>query len=148
MHPKERLQEDLKTAIKAGDSRRRDIIRAINAAIRQLEVDTRQTLSEDQVFSLFKTEIKRRRESIAEADKAGRDDISQNEQYEVDLIEAYLPKQLSREEIEIEVRKAVAEAGVSDIKGLGAVMKIVTPRLKSVADGKTINDVVKAVLGG
>ncbi|HRE47184.1 MAG TPA: GatB/YqeY domain-containing protein [Aggregatilineales bacterium] len=148
MHPKDKLTEDLKVAMKAGDVPRREALRMLTSAIKQIEVDTRKTLTEDELYTLLQKEAKKRRESVAEAEKLGRSDIAEKEQYEVTLIESYLPQQLTREEIEIEVRKAVAEAGVTDAKGMGSVMKILSPRLKGRADGKLVNEVVKAVLNG
>ena len=109
MGPKERLQDDLKAAMKAGDVTRRDTLRLIQAAIRQVEVDKRITVNDEQVYDLLSTEAKKRRDSIDEARNAGRGDIVGKEQAELDLIELYLPQQLSREELEAEVRRAIAE---------------------------------------
>lgn len=148
MHPKERLQEDLKAAMKAGDSARRDVIRLLQSALKQKEVDERITLSEEQVIALLMTEAKRRRESIAEAQAAGRATVVEQETFELGIIEGYLPKQLSREEIEAEVRKAIAETGVTTAKQQGELMKVLMPRVKGRADGKLVTDVVKALLNG
>ncbi len=95
MHPKERLQEDLKNAMKSGETRRRDTLRLITSAIKQVEVDSRAALSEEQVYGVLTSEAKKRRESIAEALKAGRQDIADKEQGELEVIESYLPKQLT-----------------------------------------------------
>ncbi|MCC7209004.1 MAG: GatB/YqeY domain-containing protein [Anaerolineae bacterium] len=146
MGPKERLQEDLKTAMKANEPARRDTLRLIQAAIRQVEVDKRITMNDDQVYDLLSTEAKKRRDSIAEAQKAGRGDIVEKEQAELALIESYLPQQLSRDELEAEVRQAIAEAGATSAKDMGKVMKVLMPRVKNRADGKLVNDVVKALL--
>ena len=148
MHPKERLQEDLKAALKAGDTARRDILRLLQAAIRQVEVDRRVTLDAEQVYELLATEAKKRRESIAEAQKAGREDIAAREQAELAVIETYLPDQLSREALEAEVRKAIEETGATTAKEMGQVMKVLMPRVKGRADGRLVNEVVKALLGG
>lgn len=148
MHPKERLQEDLKAALKAGDTARRDVLRLLQAAIRQVEVDRRVTLDAEQVYELLATEAKKRRESIAEAQKAGREDIAAREQAELAAIEAYLPDQLSREALEAEVRKAIEETGATTAKEMGQVMKVLMPRVKGRADGRLVNEVVKALLGG
>jgi uncharacterized protein YqeY len=148
MHPKERLQEDLKAAMKSGDTARRDVIRLLQSALKQKEVDERVTLSEEQVIALLMTEAKRRRESIAEAQAAGRTAVVEQETFELGVIESYLPKQLTREEIEAEVRKAMAETGVTTAKQQGELMKVLMPRVKGRADGKLVNDVVKALLNG
>ena len=147
MHPKDRMNEDLKTAMKSGDTFRKETLRLVLAAIKQVEIDTRTTLAEDQVYSLLQTEAKRRRDSITEAQNAGRSDIADKEQAELQLIESYLPTQLTREELEAEAHKAIAEAGASTAKDMGNVMKLLMPRVKGRADGKMVNDVVKALLG-
>lgn len=148
MHPKERLQEDLKAAMKSGDTARRDVLRLLQSALKQKEVDERVTLSEEQVIALLMTEAKRRRESIAEAQAAGRAAVAEQETFELGVIESYLPKQLTREEIEAEVRKAMAETGVTTAKQQGELMKVLMPRVKGRADGKLVTDVVKALLNG
>lgn len=148
MHPKERLQEDLKAAMKAGDAQRRDTLRLLQSAIRQKEVDERISLSEDQVYALLTKEAAKRRDSIAEARKAGRNDLADKEQFELTLIESYLPQQLSREEIAEEVRRAIAETGATTAKDMGNLMKVLMPRVKGKADGKLVNEVVKTLLNG
>ncbi len=148
MHPKERLQEDLKNAMKSGDAKRRDTLRLISSAIKQVEVDSRATLSEEQVYGVLTSEAKKRRESITEALTAGRQDVADKEQAELEVIESYLPKQLTREELEAEVRKAIEEAGARTAKDMGNVMKILMPRVRGLADGKLVNEVVKSLLNG
>src|SRR5579859_323158 len=147
MNPKDKMNEDLKQAMKSGDTARKDALRFILAAVKQVEIDSRKPLSEDQVYALLQTEAKKRRDSVAELRKAGRDDMADKEQAEVTLIESYLPEQLSREEVEAEARKAIAESGASSAKDMGNVMKVLMPRVKGRADGKLVNDVVKSLLG-
>jgi uncharacterized protein len=148
MHPKEKLQEDLKAAMKSGDTVRKEALRFVIAAIKQVEVDTRAQLSEEQTYSLLMTEAKKRRDSITEARKVGRGDLADKEEMELRLIESYLPQQLTRDELEAEARKAVDEAGAKTPKDMGNVMKILMPRVKGRADGKLVNDVVKSLLNG
>lgn len=148
MHPKDRMQEDLKTAMKAGDTQRKDALRFILAALKQVEVDTRTALSEEQTYGVLMTEAKKRRDSMGEMRKAGRDELADKEQMELTLIESYLPQQLSREELEAEVRKAIEEAGAKSAKDMGGVMKILMPRVKGRAEGKLVNDVVRSLLNG
>jgi len=147
MNPKEKLNEDLKAAMKSGDAQRRDTIRLMLTAIKQSEVDTRTALGEDQIYALLMTEAKKRRDSIAEMRGAGRNDLADKEQAELTLIESYLPQQLSREELEAEARKAIAESGAKSAKDMGGVMKVLMPRVKGRADGKLVNEVVKSLLG-
>jgi uncharacterized protein YqeY len=148
MHPKERLQEDLKAAMKSGNTQRKDALRFITAAIKQVEIDTRAQLTEEQTYGVLMTEAKKRRDSIAEARNAGRNDLADKEQMELELIESYLPQQLSREELQDEARKAIAESGAKTAKDMGNVMKVLMPRVKGRADGKLVNEVVKSLLNG
>lgn len=147
MHPKEQIQQDLKTAMKAGDTQRREILRLLMAAFKQVEVDRRIELSENDAVDILMTEAKKRRESIEEMDKAGRSDLIGQERYELGVIEEYLPRQLSREEIESLAREAIQESGATTPKDIGQVMKVLMPRLKGQADGKLVNTVVRELLG-
>lgn len=146
MHPKDRILDDLKTAMKAGDTSKRDALRLLSSAIKQAEIDTRTTLTEEQINSLLQTEAKKRRDTITEMQKAGREDIAAKEAMELALIESYLPTQLTREQIEEEVRKAISESGAQSAKDMGNVMKVLMPRVKGLADGKLVNEVVKSLL--
>lgn len=147
MHPKDQLNEDLKNAMKSGDAFRKDTLRLMLAAVKQIEVDQRKTLTEDDVYALLQTEAKKRRDSITEMRGAGRNDLADKEQAELTLIETYLPQQLSREELEVEARKAITESGAASAKDMGNVMKVLMPRVKGRADGKLVNEVVKSLLG-
>lgn len=147
MSLKDRLATDLKTALKAGDETRKNAVRALQAALKQAEVDRQVTLTDDDVLGLIQKEAKARRESIADAQKAGRADLAAGYQAELVIIESYLPQALSREEITALARAAVAEAGATDLKQLGAVMKLLSPRVKGRADGKLVNEIVRELLG-
>src|SRR5258707_4851245 len=147
MHPKEQLNEDLKAAMKSGDAFRKDTLRLMMSAIKQVEVDQRKTLTEEDVYGLLQTEAKKRRDSITEMRGAGRNDLADKEQAELTLIESYLPQQMTREELEVEARKAITESGAKSAKEMGSVMKVLMPRVKGRADGKLVNEVVKSLLG-
>ena len=147
MHPKEQILQDLKTAMKSGDTKRREALRLLTAAFKQVEVDQRKVLTESDAISILTSEAKKRREAIEEAEKAGRVELGEQEKYELALIEAYLPQQLSRAEIEKLVREAVQEVGATTPKDMGKVMKVLMPRLQGQADGKLVNTIVKEVLG-
>src|SRR5271165_2665754 len=144
--PKEKLNEDLKAAMKGGDATRKDAIRYILSAIKQVEIDTRETLTDERIFGILQTEAKKRRDSISEARKVGREDLASKEEYELTLIEHYLPTQLTREEIEAEARAVIREVGATGPKEQGAVMKMLLPKVKGRADGKLVNEVVGALL--
>lgn len=146
MAAKEKIQEDLKTAMKAGDTRRREALRLLMAAFKQVEVDKRITLSASDVVGILMAEAKKRRESIEEMDRAGRTELAAQERYELGLIESYLPRQLSREEIETLAREAIQESGATSSKDMGSVMKVLMPRVKGQADGKLVNAIVQELL--
>ncbi len=148
MHPKEKLQADIKEAMKAGQTERKDSLRFVLAAIKQVEIDTRKELTEDETYALLMNEAKKRRDSIDEATKAGRNDLAEKDQRELALIQTYLPQQLTREELEVEARKAIEESGAKSAKEMGNVMKVLMPRVKGRADGKLVNEVVKSLLAG
>lgn len=146
MHPKEQIQQDLIAAMKTGDTQRREVLRLLMAAFKQVEVDQRRVLSEGDALSVLMSEAKKRREALEEIARAGRADLAQQEQYELEVIESYLPKQLSREEIVVLARQAIAEVGAVTPKDMGRVMQILMPRLKGQADGKLVNTIVREIL--
>lgn len=146
MHPKEKIQEDLKAAMRSGDTQRREALRLLMAAFKQVEVDRRITLSESDALAVLMSEAKRRREAIDEMDKAGRSDLADQERYELAVTEEYLPKQISREEIEELAKQAIQEVGATTPKDIGNVMKVLMPRLKGQADGKQVNAIVQDLL--
>ena len=146
MHPKDQILQDLKDAMKSGDTKRREALRLLTAAFKQVEVDQRKELTADDVTAILSSEAKKRREAIEEAERAGRDELAAQEKYELALIEVYLPQQLSRAEIEKLVREAVQEVGATTPKDMGKVMKVLMPRLQGQADGKLVNTIVKEVL--
>ena len=141
---KEQIQNDLKEAMKAKDVERRDTLRLISAAFKQAEVDQRKDLTDDDVIAILKKEAKRREESITDLDKAGRD--TTQEKTELEIINAYLPAQMDRGQIESLAKEAIAEADATSTKEMGNVMKVLMPRLKGQADGKVVNEVVRSLL--
>lgn len=146
MHPKEQLQSDLKVAMKAKDVKRREVLRLLMAAFKQVEVDTRKELSAEDAVDILMTEAKKRREAITEMEGAGRSELAEQEKYELSVIETYLPQQLSREEVEAIAREVIAEVGATTPKEMGNVMKALMPRVKGQADGKLVNSVVRDLL--
>jgi len=144
----ERLNNDLKEAMRRNDETRKLAIRAVKAAITQAKVAGTEAreLSEQEVLAIIAKQIKQRRESIEEFTKGNRPDLVAKEQAEIEVLEAYLPKQLSEEEIRARAQAVIAELGVTDLKGLGPVMKRLTAELKGVADGGTINRIVRSLL--
>ncbi|MAU13060.1 MAG: glutamyl-tRNA amidotransferase [Anaerolineaceae bacterium] len=136
----------LKEAMKNKDTERRNTIRLLQSAIKQVEVDERRELSDEDVVDILQKEAKKRRESIDELTAAGREEQAQAEQDELDIIIEFLPEQLSREEIEVLVRDAIAKTGASSPKEMGKVMGILVPQTKGRADGKLVSLVVRELL--
>jgi uncharacterized protein YqeY len=147
MSLKDQLTSDFIAATKARDEVRKNATSLLRAAIKQAEIDRRTTLTDEEVVGVLQKEAKSRRESIADAHKAGRADLVSTYEAELAVIEHYLPRGLSREELIELARAAIAEAGVSDLKQQGAVMKLLSPRTKGRADGKLVSDIVRELLG-
>jgi hypothetical protein len=138
----------MKTAMRAKDSARLSAIRLLLSGIKQREVDERKELSDADVVAVIEKMIKQRRESIAQYEKAARNDLADVEKFELQLLSGYLPQQLSDSEIQQEVSKAVAESGASGIKDMGKVMAVLKPRLAGKADMGKVSNLVKTKLSG
>ncbi len=145
---KERLNSDMKEALKAHDAARLSAIRMIISAYRNKEIDSRKDLDDEGMLSVLSTAAKQRRESIEQYGKAGRKDLVDKETAELEVIQSYMPKQMSKEEIEALVKEAVAESGAKGPSDMGKAMKILMPKVKGRADGKLVNELVKVALGG
>ncbi len=146
MNLKERLQKDLKEAMKAKDTFKRDTIRFLMSAIKQVEVDTRKELSDEDIVKIIQKSVKQREEAAAQYKEGGRDDLYEKEIKEAELLRTYLPAQLSDEELEKELKAIIEETGATSMKDMGKVMGAATKRLAGRADGKRINEVVKKLL--
>mgnify|MGYP003615400468 CR=1 FL=1 len=147
MSLKEQLKEDLKTAMRDKDVVKRDSIRAINTMIKQIEVDERKDLNDEDVIKLIQKGIKQREESISQYKAASRDDLVEQEQAQVDVFMLYLPAQVSDVELETGMKEIIADVGATSMKDIGKVMGNATNRIAGVADGKRINEMVKKLLG-
>jgi uncharacterized protein YqeY len=144
---RERLDADLKDAMRAKDQLKLDTIRAVKSAIKYKEVEGEaKVLDEPAIIGVLTSMVKQRRDSIEEFTKAGRAELAAKEAKEIAILQSYLPKQLSAAELAAEVAKAIGEVGAKSVKDLGAVMKLLTPRLKGQAEGKAISEEVKAQL--
>lgn len=144
---KDRITEDMKNAMRAKDSERLGTIRMITSAIKQREVDERITLDDTQVLAVIEKMIKTRKESIAQFQSGGRDDLVAKEQKEVDLLQAYMPEQLSEAELDALIESAVTETGASSIKDMGKVMGLVKQKAQGRADMGAVSAKIKAKLG-
>ena len=147
MSLKEQLKEDLKTAMRDKDVVKRDSIRAINTMIKQIEVDERKELNDDDIIKLIQKGIKQREESISQYKAASRDDLVEQEQAQVNVFMLYLPAQVSNEELEAGMKEIIAQVGATSMKDIGKVMGNATKKFAGVADGKRINEMVKKLLG-
>ena len=143
---KEQLKEDVKTAMREKDVVKRDSVRAINTMIKQIEVDERRELSDEEIVKIIQKGIKQREEAIVQYQNAGRDDLVQKEQEQADVFKEYLPKQLSDEELETQLKILITEIGAQTIKDIGKVMGQASKKFAGVADGKRINETAKKLL--
>jgi uncharacterized protein YqeY len=148
MNLKETLQADMRSAMRQGDATRRDTLRMVLAAIKQEEVDGRASLDEAGLLKVLSRQAKQRKESIADAQKAGRNDLVEGEQAELAIIEAYLPQMMSASEIEALAAEIIEEQGASGMQDMGRVMGALMPRLQGRADGKLTSQVVRELLKG
>ncbi len=146
----ERLDADLKDAMRSGDTTRKLAIRAVKTAITEAKVSGTEakTLSDADVLAIITRQVKQRRDSIIEYTKGGRPDLVVQEEAEIAVLEVYLPRQLSEAEIRAHAQAVIAELGVIDMKGFGPVMKRLSADLRGTADGQIINRVVRELLGG
>jgi len=140
---KEQLMDDLKTAMKEKDTVRKNTVQMARAAVLQIEKDSRITLDEQGVLEVISKEVKKRRDVLPDYEKSGRADLIEILNREIDVLLAYLPQQLSSEEIEAIVKQAIDEVGATSMKDIGKVMSAIMPRTKGRADGKIINELVK-----
>ena len=146
MSLKEQLASDLKDAIRQSDEARKNAIRMATWAIKNAEVDKGAALSDADVLGLLGKEVKQRRESIREFEKGGRQDLVAKEQAELTVLQAYLPPQMSREEIVQAAREVIDEVGASGPGDKGKVMPVLIKRLAGRAEGREINEVVTEIL--
>jgi len=144
---KERVQDDMKAAMRAKDAARLSAIRLLLAALKQKEVDERLQLADADVLAIIEKMVKQRRESIAQFEKAARQDLADQEKFEIGVLTAYLPQQMGEAEVAQAIAAAVSEAGASGVKDMGKVMALLKPRLAGRADMGKVSGLVKAKLG-
>ena len=140
---KDRITEDMKAAMRAKDAPRLGAIRLLQAAIKQKEVDERIVADDAAVLAIIDKLIKQRRDSIEQFKAANRADLAEKEEKELAILQKYLPEQLSAEQLQAEVAKAIAESGAKGPKDMGQVMKVLVPRVQGKAEGKVISEEVK-----
>lgn len=141
------LNAALKEALKSRDDLKVSVIRMMKASLKNKEIEKMGSLTGDDILTVLSTLAKQRRESIEQFAAAGRTDLSEKEAKELEIIQSYLPKQLTSEELDDIIRSAIDESGASSLNELGKVMKVLMPKVKGVADGKVVNQRVKEILG-
>lgn len=137
----------MKEALKSKDSLRLSVIRLLKASLKNRQIEKGKLLSDDDIMSVILSQAKQRKESIAQFTLAGRLDLAEKEKKELEIIEQYLPKQLSVEEIDEIIKSSLREASITSLKDIGLAMKIIIPKIKGSADGKYVNQRVREILG-
>jgi len=146
MSLKLQLTDDMKTAMKSGDKERLGVIRLINAAIKQREVDERIQLDDMQVLSVLEKMLKQRRDSVSQFQAAGRTDLADKETFEIGVIQSYMPAQLSAAEVDAIIVATIAEAGATGPKDMGKVMGLVRPKVAGKTDMGRLSEIIKSKL--
>ena len=142
----QKLDEDLKTALKTSDKLKLSVLRMAKAAVKNQQIDKGRELQDEEILAIFSTLAKQRRESIEQFSKGGREDLAQQERQELLILQSYMPVQLSVEELNAMILQAIKESSAENEGDMGKVMKILAPRIKGVADGKWVNNRVKELL--
>jgi uncharacterized protein YqeY len=142
----EKIDQDMKQALKARDKERLSVLRGLKSDLKYRQIDKGDELSEEDTIAVLSSAAKRRRESIDEFKKGGREDLVRKEQFELEVITSYLPEQLNEEKLREIIREAIAETGADSPQKLGLVMKIVMPKIKGQADGKLVNKLAMDML--
>ncbi len=137
---------DMKTAMKAGEKTRVQVLRNMISALKARQIDSGKTLTEDEAVKLFQSMAKKLQDSVEQYEKGGRSDLAENERNELKILKTYLPEQISEDELRQIVRVVIAEAGAESIADMRKVMPILMPKIAGKADGKTASNMVKELL--
>jgi uncharacterized protein YqeY len=143
---KDRLEKDLRDALRNKDEQRKTTLRLVLAAIKNAEIDKRGELEEGELLAVLSKQAKQRRESAAQFAEGGREDLVAQEERELEIIEEYIPAQLSEKEIEARAREVIQEIGATTPSQMGDVMRVLMPQMKGRADGRLVNTIVTAIL--
>ena len=146
MSLRETINQDIKNAMKAKETKKRDALRLLTSAFKQIEVDERKELSDDDIIKIIQKQVKSRNDSITQYKKAGRDDLMQIELDEIAFYMPYLPAQLSDDELTTAIKDIISKVGATSMKDMGKVMGMASKELAGKADGKRINESVKKLL--
>ena len=143
---KEKLLEDLKNSMQSKNVIRKNVVQMVRAAILQVEKDKHIVLDDSQIIDIIAKESKKRKDSLADYEKSGRDDLISQIKEEIAILAEYLPEQLSPEELEEKIKQIIEEENATSMKDMGKVMKAAKEKIGASSDGKTINEVVKKLL--
>jgi uncharacterized protein len=143
---REQINNDIKTAMKEKNNAVRDALRLLSSAMKQIEVDERKELSDDDIIKIIQKQVKQRNDAMVQYRDAGREDLYEQEASEAAIFEAYLPQQLSDDELESALRTIIAEVEATSMKEIGKVMGVASKSLGTKADGKRINECAKKIL--
>jgi len=146
MSLKDQIKNDIKEAMKAKDNKKRDALRMLSAAFKQIEVDERIELDDDAVMKIIIKQVKQRNDAATQYKDAGRDDLYEIEMFEISIFEVYLPAQLDDTQLESKIKAIIEKIGASTMKDMGKVMGASSKELQGLADGKRINECVKKLL--
>jgi uncharacterized protein len=146
MNLSERLNDDMKQAMKSQEKFKLTTIRMIRSSIKNQEIELKRPLEDAEVLDILSREIKQRKDALQEFEKAGRNDLADKVKAEADLLTVYLPKQLNEEEIKVIVQQTIQETGASSKADIGKVMSALMPKVKGRADGKLVNQAVQQLL--
>ena len=144
---KEKLMEELKEAMKNKDTIKKNTVQMVRAAILQIEKDKGIEVGDDKILEIIAKEVKTKKDALVDFEKAQRQDLIDQTNQEIAILQEYLPKQLSREEVKVEVEKIISEIGATSMKDMGAIMKEAKAKLGASAEGKTNNEVAKEIMG-
>ena len=144
---KEKLMEDLKIAMRNKDEIRKNTVQMVRAAILQIEKDKGIQVDDDKILEIIAKEVKSKKDALNDFEKAQRQDLIEQTNQEIAILQEYLPKQLSREEIKVELEKIISDIGATTMKDMGTIMKEAKSKMGASADGKTINEVAKEIMG-
>lgn len=148
MNTKEKINQALKDALRAGDVLRKNTLRMVAAAIKQAEVDGRKELDEQAVLAILQKQVKSREETVESARQAGRADLVAEAEAEIEILRAFLPEPLSADELRALAQQVIAEVGASSLRDMGKVMGALLPRVAGRASSKEVSDVVRQLLSG
>ena len=143
---KEKLQQEMKDALKSGNSQKRTLLGMVLAAIKNKEIEKRGELGDDDIVAFISSEINKRKDAIEQYKKGGRPELAEQEKREMDILMDYMPEQMTEGQIRDEVKKAIAETGAKDIKEMGKVIGAVMAKIKGKADGQMVSRMVKEEL--